>query len=125
MKISRNNFKGCTTLMKPTALLGAFVALVSFALLLVARVQLGKAFSVTPQAKGLVTTGLYSRIRNPMYVFLDLTLMGVALATGWWYPLVPLVILVPLQIMNAGREAKVLSEKFGAKYAEYRRGTWF
>lgn len=111
--------------MKPTALLGVFIALVSFALLLLARVQLGKAFAVTPQAKSLVTTGLYSRIRNPMYVFLDLTLMGAALALGSWYPLVPLVILVPLQIMNARREARVLSEKFGAAYAEYRQGTWF
>jgi protein-S-isoprenylcysteine O-methyltransferase Ste14 len=111
--------------MTPPALLGAFVALVSFVLLLVARVQLGKAFSVTPQAKGLVTTGLYSRFRHPMYLFVDLTLMGAALATGWWYLLVPLVILVPLQILNARREAKVLSEKFGTAYEEYRRGTWF
>lgn len=111
--------------MKPTVLLGGFVALVSFVLVLVARVQLGKAFSVTPQAKGLVTAGLYSRLRHPMYVFLDLTLMGAALATGWWYPLVPLVILVPLQVVNARREARVLSEKFGAAYSEYRRRTWF
>ncbi len=111
--------------MKPTALLGAFVALASFALLLVARVQLGKSFSVTPQTKGLVTAGLYSRLRHPMYVFVDLTLMGVALALGSWYPLVPVVILAPLQIMNAGRESRVLTEKFGAKYTEYRRATWF
>ena len=111
--------------MKPIPLLGAFVALASFALLLVARVQLGKAFAVTPQAKGLVTAGLYSRLRHPMYLFVDLTLIGVALATGTWYPLVPLAILIPLQIMNAGRESRVLAEKFGAKYAEYRRATWF
>lgn len=111
--------------MKPTAFFGAFVALVSFTLLMVARVQLGKSFAVTPQAKGLVTAGLYSRLRHPMYMFVDLTLMGVALAVGSWYPLLPLVILVPLQIMNAGRESRVLAEKFGAKYTAYRRATWF
>ena len=111
--------------MKPTALLGAFIALVSFALLLVARVQLGKSFAVTPQAKGLVTAGLYSRLRHPMYMFVDLTLTGVALALRSWYPLVPLVILVPLQIMNAGRESRVLAEKFGAQYTAYRQTTWF
>src|ERR1043166_8396958 len=102
--------------MKPTALLGAFVALVSFALLMLARVQLGKSFAVTPQAKGLVTAGLYSRLRHPMYLFVDLTLVGIALAVGSWYPLAPLVVLVPLQIMNAGRESRVLEEKFGAQY---------
>lgn len=111
--------------MKLTSILGIMVAAVSLVLLVVARVQLGKSFSVTPQAKGLVTHGLYSRIRNPMYVFLDLALVGVALATGSWYPLAPLVILLPLQIMNSRREARVLEEKFGAAYSEYRRGAWF
>jgi protein-S-isoprenylcysteine O-methyltransferase Ste14 len=111
--------------MKPTAFLGAFVALVSFTLLLVARVQLGKSFAVTPQAKGLVTAGLYSRLRHPMYLFVDLTLVGIALAVGSWYPLAPLVVLVPLQIMNAGRESRVLEEKFGAQYTAYRQATWF
>jgi len=111
--------------MKPTALLGAFVALVSFALLLVARVQLGKSFAVDPQAKELVTAGLYSRLRHPMYMFVDLTLVGVALALGSWYPLMPLVVLIPLQIMNAGRESRILAGKFGAKYTAYRRETWF
>src|ERR1051326_1685716 len=111
--------------MKPTVLLGSFVALVSFTLLMLARVQLGKSFAVTPQAKGLVTAGLYSRLRHPMYMFVDLTLAGVALALGSWYPLVPLVILIPLQFRNAGRESRVLAEKFGAQYAAYRRATWF
>lgn len=111
--------------MKFSAILGSILAAVSAALLVLARVQLGKSFAVTPQAKGLVTHGLYSRIRNPMYLFLDLALCGVALAAGSWYPLLPLIILVPLQVRNAGREAELLQEKFGAAYAEYRRSTWF
>jgi len=111
--------------MKLTTIVGAILAAGSAALLVLARVQLGKSFSVTPQAKGLVTHGLYSRIRNPMYVFLDLALLGVALATGSWYPLLPLIILVPLQVRNSRREAGLLREKFGAAYAEYRRSTWF
>lgn len=111
--------------MKLTSILGIMLAAVSLVLLVVARVQLGKSFSVTPQAKGLVTHGLYSRIRNPMYVFLDLALVGAGLAMGSWYPLAPLVILLPLQVMNSRREARVLEEKFGAAYSEYRRGAWF
>jgi protein-S-isoprenylcysteine O-methyltransferase Ste14 len=107
------------------SILGIIVAAVSLVLLVLARVQLGKSFSVTPKAKELVTHGLYSRIRNPMYVFLDLTLASIALATGSWYPLAPLVIMVPLQTINSRREARVLEEKFGAAYTEYRRGTWF
>jgi len=34
----------------------------------------GQSFSVTPQARELVTHGLYSKIRNPIYVFSALML---------------------------------------------------
>jgi protein-S-isoprenylcysteine O-methyltransferase Ste14 len=30
-----------------------------------------------------------------------------------------------LQIYRSGKEAKVLEEKFGAAYPEYKRKTWF
>lgn len=111
--------------MQPISILGVVLAVVSFAMCLMARRHLGKSFSVMPQARALVTTGVYSRIRHPMYVFLDLGILGTALATGSWYPLVLLAILVPLQIINGQRENRVLSEKFGAAYTQYKRGTWF
>jgi hypothetical protein len=34
-----------------------------------ARWQLGRLFSVTPQASGLVTPDAYSKVRNPIFVF--------------------------------------------------------
>lgn len=106
-------------------LVGIVLAVVSFCFLILARVQLGKSFAFTPQAKGLVTHGLFSRIRNPMYLFVDLTLIGITLAIHFWYLAGILVILVPLQIRNARKESRLLAEKFGASYAGYRAGTWF
>jgi protein-S-isoprenylcysteine O-methyltransferase Ste14 len=47
---------------------GAIPAFVGYILFVTARLQLGKAFSVTPQARELVTLGLYSQIRNPIYI---------------------------------------------------------
>jgi hypothetical protein len=49
-------------------------------LFVTARLQLGKSFAVTPQAKELVTLGLYSRIPNPIYVFVDVMIFGLILA---------------------------------------------
>jgi protein-S-isoprenylcysteine O-methyltransferase Ste14 len=60
-----------------------------------------------------------------MYLFVDLTVAGIALAIRQPYVLVILLILVPLQIMNSRKESGVLHDKFGARYKEYRRGTWF
>ena len=42
------------------------LGLPSLVLLVVARIELGGAFSVRPKAQTLVTHGLYSRIRNPV-----------------------------------------------------------
>jgi protein-S-isoprenylcysteine O-methyltransferase Ste14 len=104
---------------------GVVVAAFSFALLLLARVQLGKSFTVTPKANELVTHGLYSRLQHPMYVFVDLAVSGIALAKHRWSVLLLLVILLPLQMRNARRERNVLQEKFGESYEMYRRATWF
>jgi protein-S-isoprenylcysteine O-methyltransferase Ste14 len=35
------------------------------------------------------------------------------------------VIIIPLQIFRARREAAVLEAKFGDEYREYRKRTWF
>ena len=56
---------------------GLGIAVPAAVLLFVARWQLGRSFSVTPQARQLVTHGLYSKIRNPIYVFSGLMLAGI------------------------------------------------
>jgi protein-S-isoprenylcysteine O-methyltransferase Ste14 len=56
-----------------------------------------------------------------MYLFLDLTICGVALAAHSWYVLLILVILLPLQMRNSRRERHLLHEKFGEQFEVYRR----
>ena len=63
-------------------LVGIGIAVASFALWMVARVQLGKSFSVRAQARALVTTGLYSKFRHPIYLFGELAFAGLFLAWG-------------------------------------------
>ena len=104
---------------------GLCIAVPSVVLLFTARWQLGSSFSVTPQAKGLVTHGLYSKIRNPIYVFSALTLLGLVIAAQYRYAPLLLLVLVPLQIVRAHQEGKVLQAKFGEEYRKYREGTWF
>ena len=106
-------------------ILGAVLAVVGYSMFVTARLQLGKSFAVTPQAKELVTLGLYSRIRNPIYVFVDVMIFGLILALHlyWLFALFPL--LVAMHVFRAHQEAKVLQEKFGQAYIDYRNHTWF
>ncbi len=110
--------------MKLETVVGVALAAISFGLVVLARLQLGKSFSVAPKAKDLITHGLYSRLQHPIYTFVDLTVCGIALAVNRWYVLLLLAILVPLQMRNAHRERKLLWQKFGQRYEMYRSGTW-
>lgn len=106
-------------------LAGFCIAVPAAVLLFTARWQLGQSFSVTPQARELVTRGLYSKIRNPIYVFSALLLVGVLIALQYRYALLLLVVLVPLPMLRARKEAEVLEARFGDEYRRYREGTWF
>lgn len=109
----------------PMRIAGAVIGLPSLALLIVARIQLGGSFSVRAKAQALVTHGLYSRIRNPIYVFGGFTIAGCFLFMGLPKLLWLFVALIPLQIYRAVKEEKVLATKFGDEYRAYKAGTWF
>jgi protein-S-isoprenylcysteine O-methyltransferase Ste14 len=103
---------------------GLCIAIPSAVLLFTARWQLGSSFSVTPQARELITHGIYSKIRNPIYVFSALMLLGILIALQYRYAFLLLAVLVPVQMIRAHQEAKVLEARFGDEYRKYRQGTW-
>lgn len=105
--------------------IGLCIAVPSAVFLFIARWQLGRSFSVTPQARALVTKGIYSKIRNPIYVFSGLVLLGVLVTLHYRYAFLLLAVVVPVQIIRAHQEAKVLEAKFGDEYRRYRERTWF
>ena len=109
----------------PWHIAGLAIAVPSFALFVAARITLGRSFSVQAKATQLVTTGVYARIRNPIYVFGALTVAGILiwLHRPWW--LLILAVLVPMQVWRARKEERVLEDSFGSAYLEYKRKTWF
>lgn len=90
-----------------------------------ARVQLGSSFSVDAQAKKLVATGLYSKIRNPIYLFGGIGYLGLVLALGNWPVLALFVVLYSYQIPRIKKEERVLEQAFGEEYRQYKVRTWF
>jgi protein-S-isoprenylcysteine O-methyltransferase Ste14 len=104
---------------------GLAIGIPCLLLLALARIQLGRAFSVQAKASALVTSGLYSRIRNPIYVFGGLAIAGFMLWANRPWLLLIFVVLIPMQVWRSRVEAQVLEEKFGAQYLEYKRRTWF
>jgi protein-S-isoprenylcysteine O-methyltransferase Ste14 len=104
---------------------GSALLLAGIAGIATARFQLGRSFSLRPEARELVTQGIYSKIRNPIYVFGVVMLAGITLALHrpMLWLLLPVVVI--MQTVRARREAQVLEAAFGDAYREYRRKTWF
>ena len=105
--------------------IGLLVGLPAFVLMIISRIQLGTSFSVKPESRALVTTGVYARVQHPMYLFLDLFLLGGIIALGWPILLAAWGILVVAQVLQTQREERVLAAGFGAEYEAYQRRTWF
>ncbi|MGB6028061.1 MAG: isoprenylcysteine carboxylmethyltransferase family protein [Candidatus Sulfotelmatobacter sp.] len=106
-------------------IIGTALMLVGIGGAVTARYQLGKSFAIRAKAHQLVTHGIYSKVRNPIYVSGAFVLAGFALVLHrpvLWLALVALII---MQTVRARREAKVLEAAFGDAYREYRRKTWF
>jgi protein-S-isoprenylcysteine O-methyltransferase Ste14 len=108
-----------------TRIIGLAIAAPALLLVLTARIQLGRAFSVRAKARHLVTSGLYSRIRNPIYVFSSLFILGIIIWSARPLFLLIFAFLVPLQIHRSRRESEILELKFGEEYRQYKQKTWF
>ena len=92
--------------------LGAIVLVTSF-------VRLGKSLTANPVPKEdgvLVTTGLYSRVRHPIYFGLLVLAAGVVLDAGWWPQLIIALMLYFLLNIKAQFEEDLLRQK----YPEYK-----
>ncbi len=104
---------------------GMALLVVGFVLWTIARFQLGASFAVKAEARQLVTRGLYSKIRNPIYVFGSWVVAGAILVFGKPVYLLIFLLLIPMQLWRAKKESAVLEAAFGEEYRTYKAGTWF
>jgi protein-S-isoprenylcysteine O-methyltransferase Ste14 len=105
--------------------LGMAIYAVGFVLWFTARIQLGKSFAIRAKAKALVTSGLYSKFRNPIYLFGGMAYGGLFIAWGKAGPLIFYFVVYPLyQILRARKESEVLEKAFGDEYRRYKASTW-
>ena len=109
----------------PLAITSLVLSGVCAILWVVARLQLGDAFSVGAEARRLVTHGLYAKVRHPIYLFGTSAFLFVVLALQGLPALLIWLIIGLIQISRVRREERLLEATFGAEYIAYRRQTWF
>jgi protein-S-isoprenylcysteine O-methyltransferase Ste14 len=67
----------------------------------------------------VVTQGVFSKIRHPMYLSLIAMEFGIAIAWGVVWMLIPVIVSSIFTILTALREEQFLLKKFGKQYEEY------
>jgi len=108
----------------PRTHIGAALAAAGFALWTTARLQLGRSFSLRAKANVLVTTGLYSKFRHPIYLFGFFAYLGLFLIWGKWTLLTCFLLVYSPEIIRSKKEDRVLEQAFGEEYRRYRARTW-
>jgi len=103
-------------------LLGLLLILLGLGLLTAARIQLEKESS---RQAGLVTRGLYSRVRHPIYVFSFVAFAGLLLYLNEPRGILPLLLMGLFPFHLARREEQVLEALYGDQYRRYKQRTWF
>ena len=83
--------------------------------------ELGKSLTANPvpvDSGALVTTGIYARLRHPIYTGLLVLTMGLVVSSGVWSQLIPWFGLLGLLIYKMRWEETLLSAKYKG-YAGY------
>lgn len=107
------------------SVLGLFVIGIGVVVLVMSFFALGKSLTANPVPKEdgeLVTTGLYARVRHPIYFGLLVLAFGVVLDAGWWPQVIIALMLYMLLNIKAQFEETLLAEKFPG-YKKYQLST--
>lgn len=108
------------------AITGIIISILGYIPWIVARRELGNSLTIKPEARKLVTSGIYSKIQHPLYISQTLVLLGLALfLQSWIFGLLCVGGYILLSIYRGYEEHRVLRNAFGEEYEVYASKTWF
>lgn len=105
------------------AILGLAGLVTAFLIRAKAHVDLGDNFTISPgtrRKRRLVTTGIYSRIRHPMYLAMMLWAISSPLVLhNYLVGMLPLAAIATFLLVRVPLEERILLEEFGDEYDGY------
>jgi protein-S-isoprenylcysteine O-methyltransferase Ste14 len=106
--------------------IGFIIGAIGVVILITGIMTLGKYFTASITPKGLVTHGIYSKFRHPIFMGVILVYLGMEFIFQSIYGLLLVIfVLIPFYIYSAIEEEKMLSKTFKDKYTAYKKKTLF
>ncbi len=106
---------------------GLGTALAGYGVMLAALRALGRNYSVYVTIQDehqLVQTGIYKRVRHPIYLGLMMSWPGACLVFRSWLVFPVFLYFVAFGVWRGAQEERVLSEEFKNEFEEYRERSW-
>jgi protein-S-isoprenylcysteine O-methyltransferase Ste14 len=94
------------------ALIQSVVMVVAMTLAVTTLQTLGHAFSLTPQARTLVSAGPYQLVRHPLYLCEAMAIICVTIASGRLTMVIVAVLVLATQVRRAQLEERLLRTAF-------------
>ena len=105
-------------------LLGGLIAVLGLGILIKTapkHAEAGTNIEPWEPTTAIIRTGLYAYTRNPIYLGMAVTYVGIAIAAGSLGALVTLIFaLIVIQTYVIAREERYLTAKFGEEYLDYK-----
>lgn len=93
---------------------------------LISRFTLKDLHKTELETRELITSGIYSKVRHPGYIAVQIIYFGLAiLIESLWGLVISAVVILPLHIIRGRLEEKAFQEEYGKRYDEYCESTWF
>jgi protein-S-isoprenylcysteine O-methyltransferase Ste14 len=108
---------------EPWDSLSALLLLVGNMMSILAVLELARSLSIMPEARKVVRTGLYARIRHPLYLAEEIALLGISLQFRSWAAALVLAVHFYFQIRRMDWEEQILAGVF-PDYVEYQRRSY-
>lgn len=102
-------------------LLGGILLLLAYLFHQWAHKKHKQAHEESQEIKAIVTTGVFSKIRHPLYLSIIFMNIGIALAFGIMMTFILALLTIIHWVLTALKEEEVLMKQFPAEYAKYKQ----
>ncbi|RAK10236.1 protein-S-isoprenylcysteine O-methyltransferase Ste14 [Halanaerobium saccharolyticum] len=102
-----------------TNIIGVFLIVLAFVLHGYSQKNLKQAHNRSNEIKNIVTSGIYSKVRHPIYLSLIIMEIGITFTFGIMWMFLLVILFTYLHILTSIEEEKLLVKKFNKEYINY------